>query len=100
MGSPSVVLVDGDREFEVEYGTEAWSASCEWARFHGLDPNRIPAGSVVERDADGRRIAFEEYVFDTDGELVLTADRLDAERIARIEQGEAPPLPFPREVTG
>lgn len=96
---PSIILADAGREYEVEYGTPAWSASCEWARFHGLDPNRIPAGSVVERDEAGCRIVYDEFVFDGDV-LRLTDDGMDGLRARRIEQGEAPPLPLPREVTG
>jgi hypothetical protein len=94
------VLVDGDAEYEVYYGTPEWHASLEWARFHGLDPDRIPGGSIVERDAAGRRIIFSEFVVDQDGEFVLTEDGADIASVARVEQGEAPPLPFPREVTG
>jgi len=66
VSNPACVLVDGANQYEIERGTPAWHASMEWARFHGLDPNRIPAGSYVERDAANRRILFEEFVFDGD----------------------------------
>lgn len=89
----AVILRDGDSETEVEYGTPLWAASCEWARFHGLDPSRIPAGSVVERDATGRRILFSEFVFD---DILLRVEDGAPVIVERVEQGEAPPLPFPK----
>lgn len=99
MSDPACVLVDDDgTPYEIERGSDAWRASMEWARFHGLDPMRIPAGSYIERDAAGRRILFEEYVFD--GDLVrINEEGDDGVRVDRVEQGEAPPLPFPPEVT-
>lgn len=90
------VLEDGERWVEVPRGTEAWRASMEWARFHGLDPNVIPAASVIVRDAPRRQIRFEEYVRDEEGRIVLRND--EPVLIGRVEQGEAPPLPFPPEV--
>lgn len=91
----AVVLVDGDREVEVHFGTPLHAASMEWARFHGLDPMKIPAGSVVERDAANRRILFEEFVKTgpRDGDVLVVDGEVVA--VERIEQGEAPPLPFP-----
>lgn len=88
----AAVLIDAGRRTVVHSGTPLWHLTCEWARFHGLDPNRIPAGSEIVRDAARRRILFEEFAFDgerirhVDGEPVVTAC---------VEQGEAPPLPFP-----
>lgn len=97
--SPACVMVDGEREYEIERGTPAWSASLEWAKFHGLDPNSIPDGSYIERDASGCRILFTEFVRTGPNGDVLVED-LEPVTIERVEQGEAPPLPFPREVTG
>lgn len=94
----AAVLVDADREYEIVSGSPEWVASLEWARFHGLDPNRIPAGSYIERDAAGRRVLFTEFLPAEDGgPLIVDGDVVTVER---VEQGEAPPLPFPREVTG
>lgn len=99
--SLAAVLVDGEREYQIHRDDRpAWQASMDWARFHGLDPNRIPAGSYIERDAAGCRILFTEFV-KTGPE---TADILIVDNepvtVDRVEQGEAPPLPFPPEVTG
>lgn len=100
MTGVACVLIDDGREYEVHYGTAAWHASMDWARFHGLDPMRIPGGSRVERDAANCQILFNEFLKDgpevgdiviRDGEPVL---------VSRVERGEAPPLPLPREVTG
>jgi hypothetical protein len=91
--SVACILIDGDERVEVEYGTDLWHASMEWARFHGLDPNRIPAGSEVIRDAVRRRIVFEEYVFDGDDLRLVDNDPVI---VPRVEQGEAPPLPLPK----
>jgi hypothetical protein len=91
---------DGDAEYVVERGTDAWRASMEWARFHGLDPMRIPAGSVVERDAVGRRILFTEFLKDGPGAGDIVIVDGEPVEVECVEQGEAPPIPFPREVTG
>lgn len=90
--SVAAVLVDGDQRIAVCYGTPLWEASCEWARFHGLDPNRIPGGSEVVRDAANRRILYSEYVFDEDGVRMVDDEPVI---VSCVEQGEAPPKPFP-----
>ncbi|MBA3782393.1 MAG: hypothetical protein H0X12_11155 [Nocardioides sp.] len=94
------IFRDGESAYVVLHGTAAWMASLEWARFHGLDPDRIPAGSTVIRDEPGRRIVFDEFV--KDGPKVSDIVVIDGEPqiVRRIEQGEAPPLPLPAEVTG
>lgn len=98
MSDTACILIDNGARVEVRRGTEAWQASMDWARFHGLDPNRIPAGAEIVRDVAGRRILYSEFVKNgpnvgdilmRDGEPVI---------VERIEQGEAPPLPFPPEV--
>jgi hypothetical protein len=91
----AITLVDGDRSVDIITGTDAWRASLEWARFHGLDPNRIPAGSVLERDASARQIRYVEFARASDGDLLIV-DSYPVE-IEQVEQGEAPPLPFPSE---
>lgn len=94
------IFRDGEATYPVISGTAAWEASLEWARFHGLDPMRIPAGSTVVRDAANRRILFEEYVKDgPDVGDILIVDG-EPQIVNQVEQGEAPPLPLPREVTG
>lgn len=92
---PACVAVDfaTGRSAVIDYDTPAWLASMEWARFHGLDPMRIVAGSAVVRDAESCQIRYEEFVFDASGDLVW-----EPETVARCEQGEAPPLPWPPEV--
>jgi hypothetical protein len=94
------VMVDGDREYTVPFYSDAWLPSLEWAKFHGLDPRQIPNGSRIVRDAPNRRILYTEFV--KTGPEVADILIVDSEpvTVARVEQGEAPPLPFPREVTG
>lgn len=101
MNDLACVLVDGDHEYPVMRSDQAaWQASMDWARFHGIDPNRVPAGSYIERDAARRRILFSEFVYDGPGIGDIVLDGLDPLTVDRIKQGEAPPLPFPREATG
>lgn len=80
-----------------EQAPHEWTALLDWCRFHGLDPERMPAGQVIERDVAGRRIVYDEYVLTRD--QVQAAFRAgDPEPLRRhrvVEQGEAPPLPFP-----
>ena len=94
------IMVDGDREFEIHSGTDAWRASMEWARFHGLDPMRIPTESFIERDAERCRILYTEFVKDGPGVADILLVDGEPVTVECVEQGEAPPMPFPREVTG
>jgi hypothetical protein len=94
------VMIDGDRRYEVECGTAAWEASLAWAKFHGLDPMGIPFGSEVIRDVPNRRIVFTAFVKDGPNIADIVMDGLEPLTVRRVEQGEAPPLPFPPEVTG
>lgn len=98
--SVAVYIEDGSDLYEVHYGTPAWHASLEWARFHGLDPNQIPEASTVVRDAAGRRLIYDTFVKDGPGlhDILIRDGEAVTER--RVEQGEAPPLPLPAEITG
>lgn len=82
------------RRAEVYYDTPAWVASLEWARWHGLDPNRIARGEVI-RDEAGCRILYVEFVLEGDQYMLRDGDLVTR---AAVEQGEAPPLPWPEEV--
>lgn len=81
---------DAGTELAVMAGTPEWEALCDWCRFHGLDPRRIPAGSRVIRVASKCLIAYTEFVGEPAAEAPYRRDFVD-----RTEQGEAPPLPFP-----
>lgn len=97
-GASAIVLVDGDERIEVEFGTDLWRAAMEWATFHGLDPERIPAGSEIVRDAASRCIRYDEYVFAVpSNRRTLRLDAAGRPILKHcVEQGEAAPLPFPR----
>ena len=90
-------IEDSGATYEVVHGTPEWLAALDWARFHGLDPNRIPAESTIFRDAANCRIVYDEFV--PDGDSILIKDN-EPVVVRRVEQGEAPPLPLPREITG
>lgn len=100
--------VETGEERDILDGTPEHEAHLEWARFHGLDPHVIPAGSLVVRDGPACCVRYERYAFDTVEDrlarnyaaLVLYADDtgrvVDSVRVRVVEQGEAPPLPFPK----
>ncbi|MET0884935.1 MAG: hypothetical protein ABWX92_00670 [Mycetocola sp.] len=92
----AAVMVDGRKRYPVYYETDAWRASIEWAKFHGLNPDRIPAGSEVERDSVNRQIRYTACVMDGSGYRVTTDGELVT--VECVEQGEGV-LPFPTEVT-
>jgi hypothetical protein len=98
------VLVEGGRETPVYRGAPGYDASLEWARFHGIDPNTIPAGAKIVRDPGRCRVLYESFVYDppesfphSDGIVVAESEPV---RVSRIAQGEAPPLPFPESSCG
>lgn len=90
----------------VSYGGPLYVASMEWARFHGIEPNVVPAGSVLIRDAERCRVLYEEFLYDPPerrgdyAAVVIIRDEdgedVDALSVGRWTQGEAPPLPFPQ----
>lgn len=90
----AVVLCEDGICTPVVYGTPLWRATIEWAKFHELDPNRIPAGSTVERDAARCEIRYFEFQLDDAGDICWKDN--DVCVTARVERGEAPPLPFPK----
>ena len=93
--SHAIDLLDADgTRLRVEYDTNLWRESMDWARFHGLDPMLIPAGSTIERDPVTFEIRYDEYAVDPrDGlPLVRQNEPVIEHRVAR---GEGPPLPFP-----
>jgi hypothetical protein len=96
------IAADADTmtETPVYHGTPEWVALIEWLEWHGIDAKAIPAGTRVSRDACGRCIRYVGIVVDEDGKPVW-AER-DADGIPTrfktapmVEQGEAPPLPYP-----
>lgn len=90
----AIVLCEDGLCTPVVFNTPLWEATMKWVKFHGLDPMRIPAGSVVERDAQRCEIRYDEYVLNEVGSV---ARENGMPRVmARVERGEAPPLPFPR----
>lgn len=104
---PGVVNV-----YRIERDSPESDAALEWARYHGLNPCLIPAGSYIHRDAHRHTITYLTYVRGDDLHLVRDDGSLAAygggfvqddgrtlRMEARVEQGEAGPLPFPTIIT-
>lgn len=94
----AAIAADADlmTETPVYFETPEWIALMDWLEWHGIDPRNIPAGTRVSRDACGRCIRYVAILQDQDGKrrhhgppsfALVTAPA--------VEQGEAPPLPFP-----
>lgn len=80
-----------------ELATEEWKALLDWCRLHGLDPERMPAQQVIERDLEQRRVVYDEYVPPADDVQRRFKIGVDGEPEIRrtFRQGETPPMPFP-----
>jgi hypothetical protein len=91
------VAADADTmtEIPVYFDTPEWVALMEWLEFHGIDPKSIPAGTRVSRDACGRCIRYVGIVRDVDGRQQQDPDSHEWKTAPMVEQGEAPPLPYP-----
>jgi len=92
------IAADADTMTEalVYFETPEWMALLEWLEFHGIDPKTIPAGTRVSRDACGRCIRFVGILLDSDGRRAHTGPPdFQFVTMPMIEQGEAPPLPYP-----
>lgn len=96
------IAADADTmtETEVYFETPEWAALVEWLAWHGVDAKSVPAGTRVSRDECGRCIRYVGIVENPDGTRRFHPpdDRDQFGRYvveARVEQGEAPPLPWP-----
>lgn len=85
-----------------ERATDEWKALLDWCRLHGLDPARMPANQVIERDLECCRVVYDEFVFDDQGKRALASGDPDDpatwlfQTPRRVHaQGETPPMPFP-----
>lgn len=96
-----LVILDADGqqtdEYVVEFGTELWEQTCEWARSYGLDPMLIPAESTIVADASRCQIRYDLCRTDADGQLVIDDNRPVID--ALVEQLEGPPLPLGHPLT-
>jgi hypothetical protein len=70
-------------------------AICKWCEFHGLDPRKIVRAAGVMRAPEKCRILYTEFICDEDGTIQVGANG-ELRQVMLIEQGEAPPLPFPQ----
>ncbi len=81
----------------VDRETQQWRELLDWCEFHQIDPKRIPVGTRIERYAGSCKIVYTRICTDTEGRREFDNDgRWIAQLV--IEQGEAPPLPFPESI--
>ena len=97
------IAADSDTMTEalVYFETPEWVALLEWLEFHGIDPKLIPAGTRVSRDECNRCIRYTRIVTGDDGKRLPFPDVRGGWRLVSVpavEQGEAPPLPYPEVV--
>jgi hypothetical protein len=93
-GMIPVVDLETHTEGYVLLNSPEWQALLEWVTLHGLDPNNILARPGITRDATNCCIRYVEFVRDPDGNRMLeSGDRFRQRDV--VEQGEAPPFPFP-----
>lgn len=92
----AAVLVDAELDTRtlVHFDTPLWLSAIEWCAWHHLDSRRIPAGSMIVRSVADRRITTRYLQMEGDKPVIRDKEFVTA---IHIEQGEAPPLPFPRE---
>lgn len=92
-----VVDLEAHTEGYVLVETEPWKALLEWVKLHGLNPDKMLAAGGVTRDAGGCCIRYTTFVYDVDGRRRLDPDGPPGQllHLPGIEQGEAPPFPFP-----
>ncbi len=93
------IAADADTatEARVYFHTPEWTALLEWLEFHGVNPKLVLAGTRVSRDECNRCIRYVRIVVDEHGCKVIDGegDQATVRTVAAIEQGEAPPLPYP-----
>lgn len=97
-----VVDVDTGTEAHVWHETAEHTALLEWLAFHHLEPGRIPSGYRIERHASRCLISYVRIRLDDQGRRMRSDDPGDLDPFwkteAAVEQGEAPPLPFPEPI--
>ena len=77
----------------------AWRAVRGWCEFHGIDPQRVPVPSAINRDIEHCRIWYARIVVDEHGKPVLNPSSGHGFKTEITSvQGEVPPLPFPPEL--
>jgi hypothetical protein len=96
----AAIAADADTatEARIDFLTPEWEALKDWCEFHGIDPHRVLAGARISRDACGRCIRYVGLVLDDQGRKQYDANGPDLGHVLTapmVEQGEAPPLPYP-----
>ena len=96
----AAIAADADTmtEARIEFHTPEWHALMDWCRFHHVDPHLVLAGSRISRDECGRCIRYVGIVVDDQGRKQYDCDDPELQRLITapmVEQGEAPPLPYP-----
>lgn len=95
-GTIPVVNVETQTEGYILLDSPEWRALLEWVKLHGLDPEKMLASGGVTRDALDCCIRYTTFVYDDDGRRRLDPDGPGTLLLVPgVEQGEAPPFPFP-----
>lgn len=68
---------------------------CEWLRRHGINPDDVAVPGWIERQTDLYRLAYEGYICDDQGNILINKARDAAQRRSTYVQLEGPPLPWP-----
>lgn len=89
---------DNDTIGHVHFETPEWIALLEWLEFHGINPKIVPAFTMITRSGSGCCIRYVQCVFDEDGRHKVKAPDGTFETVDLVEQGEAPPKPWPDEI--
>lgn len=92
------IAADADTmtETEVYFDTPGWHALIDWLAFHGIDAMNIPGGTRVSRDECGRCIRYVGVLLDEKGRRRNEGEpHFGWVTAPMVEQGEAPPLPYP-----
>lgn len=91
-----IIVDETTRRFaRLAYQTPAWEATCDWLRFHDVDPTWIPSDRLVIVDRDRHQIRYTRVVRDEEGSVVFRGMEYLTE--PAVQQGEGL-LPYPPEL--
>jgi hypothetical protein len=77
---------------------EIRKAMMKWCEFHGINPKDVPERSAIYRHPEDYRIVYSLINRDEAGKPRVDPERREFVITTVVEQGEAPPLPWPRVV--
>lgn len=87
-----VTEVETGEAVPVPFATPAWVALLEWLLLHDIDPNWIPAGTLIERDGTARCIRYTGLVAGPDGRRRFKRDTTQPQRPNCDGEWDWPPV--------